>query len=104
MQNSKVKETDFLINIQPQIRQIIESIEGQEFSSNDIIEGIASEFEELYIEMLLHYKGKDAFRKVHSIIAKHISNNISYYALTKMTKIKGTNVFGRESLIQQWKK
>lgn len=75
-----------------------------EFNSHDFIKKFAKRFEGNYIDFLNNYRGQDAFRTVHSQIAKFLAENESILNIRKTQKVKSENVFGEMDEIQGWRK
>ncbi|HAN79706.1 MAG TPA: hypothetical protein DCQ31_19065 [Bacteroidales bacterium] len=75
-----------------------------EFNSHDFIMKFAKQFEKDYILFLYAYKGNEAFRNVHSQIARFLSENSALLGICKTHKVKSQNVFGEIDEIQAWKK
>lgn len=85
------------------INDLIVKLES-EFSSHDFIKVFAKKFESEYIEFLNIYKGNDAFRTVHSQIAKYLSENEIKLNIGKTHKLRSENIFGEMDEVQGWKK
>ena len=95
---------DFLQrNISHLQNDIISELET-EFNSHDFIKKFAKRFEGDYIDFLNNYKGQDAFRTVHSQIAKFLADNEADLNICKTQKVRSENVFGEMDEIQGWKK
>ncbi len=86
-----------------EIKDIIENLNSP-FNSHDFIERLTHKFEGEYIEYLNYYKGKGAFRTVHGIIAKYLSESSNLFNIKKENKVKNKNVFGDFDYIQEWSK
>lgn len=87
-----------------EVKNIIAEFDfNKKFSSHDFIEKFTLKFESDYIDMLVKYqKHGEAFQKVHSIIAKFLSSNMSDLRIKK-TQIKGSeNIHGKFTDIQWW--
>lgn len=94
----------FLKSHHPQIITIISGL-NSDFSSHDFIEKFARMFETQYIEMLYKYKDTgNAFKTVHSTIAKYLSQNMNAFGIVKMSKKGSEHVFGEIDIIQWWSK
>ena len=95
---------DFLNkNISLLISGIISKLDT-EFNSHDFIKGFSKIFEEDYINFLYNYKGKGAFKTVHSQIGKFLSLKKTALGIQKMEKVKDEHIFEEEDKIQAWKK
>lgn len=91
---------DFLQGHQTDLQIIITGL-LEEFSSHDFIEKFAQQFEDDYIEMLVNYqKTGTAFQTVHSMIAKHLSQNMPALNIEKIPRKGSENVFGSIDVIQ----
>jgi predicted glycoside hydrolase/deacetylase ChbG (UPF0249 family) len=95
---------DFLQQNINQLRTNVISELEIEFNSHDFIKRFAKKFETDYIDFLNSYKGQDAFRTVHSQIAKFLADNEVSLNIHKTKKVKSENVFGELDLIQGWGK
>ena len=86
-----------------EIKNIISDL-PDEFSSHDFIEKFSKRYESEYINMLVDYKGREAFKTVHSQIAKFLSLNMEYLGVKKRDKNSSEHVFGELDVIQWWEK
>lgn len=86
-----------------EIKNIISDLPA-EFSSHDFIEKFSKKYESDYIDMLVDYKGREAFKTVHSQIAKFLSLNMKYLGINKRNKDSSEHVFGELDVIQWWEK
>lgn len=86
------------------IKSIMTEFEiNKEFSSHDFIEKFIEKFEKDYIEMLINYqKSGQAFKTVHSLIAKYISLNKIVLEIEKTERKQSENVKGNLDVIQWW--
>lgn len=66
-----MKINSFMKDHNSEIKNIILGFDG-EFNSHDFIKKFMKEYELFYIEKLVDYKGKGAFRSVNSQIAKFL--------------------------------
>jgi len=93
----------FLKSHNQEIADIIRDFDKDEFSSHDFIEKFARKFEKKYIKMLYKYrKSGNAFKTVHSLIAKYLSKNMSRFNISKTIKSGSEHVFGDIDVIQWW--
>ena len=93
----------FLTNNLNSIKHIISGM-NQVFNSHDFLQKFSKKFESDYIEMLYYYRSSNAFRTVHSLIAKFLSENANFLCISKTKKVKSKNIFGEFDEIQEWKK
>lgn len=84
--------------------KIIISDLPEKFSSHDFIEKFSKKYESEYIGMLAEYKDKNAFKIVHSQVAKFLSLNKKTFGIEKDERNSSENVFGDIDIIQWWKK
>jgi hypothetical protein len=94
---------EFLAQNKTQLSIIISEL-SHEFNSHEFIRKFSKHFESEYVEFLYDYKGKDPFRKVHSQIAKFLSENKSDLKICKTGKVPSQNIFGETDEIEGWKK
>jgi hypothetical protein len=95
----------FLKGHHPEITEIINGLSPIEFSSHDFIEKFARMFEREYIEMLYDYRTTgNAFKTVHSAIAKYLSQNMASFNIVKNPKGPSEHVFGNIDVIQWWRR
>lgn len=93
----------FLKNHNSEIIEIINNLDPDKFSSHDFIEKFARMFEQEYIEMLYEYRTTgNAFKTVHSTIAKYLSQNMASLNIAKTNKAGSEHVFGDIDVIQWW--
>jgi len=95
--------SDFMKANLSEIKNIILNLPA-EFSSHDFIEKFSKKYESDYIDMLVDYKGREAFKTVHSQVAKFLSLNMKYLGINKRDKDSSEHVFGELDVIQWWKK
>ena len=86
-----------------EIKNIISDLPN-DFSSHDFIEKFSKKYESEYIDMLVLYKGREAFKTVHAQIAKQLSSNMKTYGIAKSKKKSSEHVFGDTDMIQWWGK
>lgn len=94
---------DFMRTIMSEIKNIISGL-PERFSSHDFIEKFSQKYESEYIDMLAEYKGRNAFKTVHSQIAKFLSLNMDKLGIEKDDRNPSEHVFGDKDIIQWWKK
>lgn len=95
--------TTFLKDHHKELKKIIDDLPQEEFSSHDFIEKFARLFEAEYIEMLYKYKNTgNAFKTVHSTIAKYLSQNMTSLDIVKTKRDESEHVFGDVDIIQWW--
>jgi len=87
----------------PEIRIIISEL-NVTFTSHAFLKKFAKRFERDYINLLNEHNGNEAFRKVHSQIAKFLSVNETTFRIVKTSKEPSENIFGEIDEIQAWKK
>lgn len=86
-----------------EIKSIISDLPN-DFSSHDFIEKFSKKYESEYIDMLVLYKGREAFKTVHAQIAKQLSSDMKTYGIAKGKKDSSEHVFGDKDVIQWWEK
>lgn len=98
----------YLENLLSSTNDIQDIIDGLDttFNSHQFIEKFAHTHEEEYIDMLVQYKGKKAFKTVHSQIAKFLKAHSGKAPLN--IRDTGTtinlNVFGNVTEVHVWVK
>lgn len=101
----KMDVNEFLKAHHQEINEIIDNLNPVEFSSHDFIERFARRFEREYIEMLYHYRDSgNAFKTVHSLIARYLSLHPSHFPIAKTIKKDSEHVFGEMDIIQWWQR
>jgi hypothetical protein len=95
--------TNFMEANKSEIRNIISDL-SDDFSSHDFIEKFSKKYESEYIDMLVSYKGRDAFKSVHVQIARFLSYNMGDLGIAKSKKGPSEHVFGEIDMIQWWEK
>ena len=98
-----MKIPTFLDNNRAKLSEMIDSL-GVNFSSHKFIEMFAQTFESEYIDFLNEYKGKGAFRKVHSQIGKFLRENENYFKIKGTGKKGSENIFGNIDNVESWEK
>lgn len=97
--------TTFLKDHHQELSDITKDFNQEEFSSHDFIEKFARLFETEYIEMLYNYKNTgNAFKTVHSAIAKYLSQNMNSMGIVKTKRDGSEHVFGDIDIIQWWRR
>lgn len=86
-----------------EIKNIISDLPN-DFSSHDFIEKFSKKYESEYIDMLVLYKGREAFKTVHAQIAKQLSSDMKTYGIAKSKKGSSEHVFGDTDMVQWWEK
>jgi len=104
MSKNTIEINDFLERHKLEIKSLIEEFDlNIEFSSHDFIEKFIVKFESDYIEMLVKYqKSGQAFRKVHGMMARFLSLNMSNLRIVKTLRKGSENVRGKIDNIQWW--
>ncbi len=87
----------------PEIRLIISEL-NTVFNSHDFLKKFAKRFERDYINFLNDHFGNEAFRNIHSQIAKYLSENSTTLQIHKKQRVKSENIFGETDEIQEWEK
>ena len=100
-----MKVSTFLDNNRAELSEMIDNLKLKgDFSSHKFIEKFAQTFESEYIDFLNEYKGKGAFRKVHSQIGKFLKLNESYFKIKGKGKNGSENIFGNIDGVELWEK
>ena len=74
------------------------------FNSHDFLKKFAKRFEGDYINLLHEHTGNEAFRTVHSQIARYLSENSATFQILKTRRVNSENIFGEIDEIQEWQK
>ena len=95
---------EFLNNVQTDLNvKIIDKLD-KTFNSHDFLEKFAEIFESEYIDFLNYYKGKGAFRVVHSQIGKYLRKHENDLKIKGIGKTDSKNLFGNFDGIEKWGK
>lgn len=94
---------DFMDLRKVEVANIIQELDSV-FNSHEFIEKFSKKFESEYIHFLSSYKGNGAFRTVHALIAKFLSERSAELNIRKTKSVKSRNVFGDYDEIQEWEK